>query len=75
LHDVIPDLLRDLREAVRVCRDSPEQVTDGLASIYGAAATVPDRTIVQDILAGYLDALYLLRGSAPAAAAADAARR
>ena len=50
--------LQDLRAAALKCRDTPAQVKDGLAGIYGQAAIVPDRSVVGDILKGYLDVLY-----------------
>ena len=52
--------LADLREAVKGGR--ARLLKDGsMAGIYGMAAKVPDRTLVADILAGYLDTLYLTR--------------
>ena len=50
--------LQDLRAAALKCRDTPAQVKDGLAGIYGQAAIVPDRSVVGNILKGYLDVLY-----------------
>ena len=62
----------DLREAVKAARAQP--LKDGsMAGIYGMAAKVPDRTLVADILAGYLDTLYLTRPP-PAACDAGAAK-
>ena len=49
--------LADLAEACRVCRDTPAQAADGLAGIYGQAAIMPDRSVIGEILAGYLDTL------------------
>jgi sphinganine-1-phosphate aldolase len=50
--------LADLRAATLKCKDSPAQVADGMAGIYGQASIVPDRSIVSDILASYLDVVY-----------------
>jgi glutamate/tyrosine decarboxylase-like PLP-dependent enzyme len=50
--------LADLRAASIKCQDSPAQVAEGMAGIYGQASIVPDRSIVSDILASYLDVVY-----------------
>ena len=55
---VVAKYLADLRAAVAKCRDTPALVKDGLAGIYGQASIVPDRSVVGDILKGYLDVLY-----------------
>lgn len=36
-------------------RESPGQFEDGMAPIYGAAAKMPDRGAVGDILVAYMD--------------------
>ena len=51
--------LKDLAEASSRCKNSPAQVHDGLAGIYGQASIVPDRSIVGDILKAYLDTLLV----------------
>ena len=56
--DSVDKYLADLRAAALKCRDTPAQVKDGLAGIYGQAAIVPDRSVVGNILKGYLDVLY-----------------
>ena len=55
--------LADLRASVERCRDSTAQDVDGMAGIYGQAGIVPDRTVVAEILKGYLDVLLTLKGS------------
>eukprot|EP00741_Cyanophora_paradoxa_P004687 tig00000823_g4549.t1 len=55
-------LLSDLREAVReVAGAGAGASKEGMAPIYGMAASVPDRGAINDVLARYLDALYLTR--------------
>ena len=51
------DFLKDLEEAVKIARTTPLK-EGSMAGIYGMAATVPDRSVVSDILMGYLDTLY-----------------
>ncbi|CAG8606629.1 25032_t:CDS:2 [Gigaspora margarita] len=50
--------LMDLKECVNEVKSNPEKSTDGSAAIYGLAATLPDKSIVNDIASGFLDALY-----------------
>jgi hypothetical protein len=47
----------DLREAVAHVKANPG-ATNGMAPIYGMAATVPDRTVVHDMLKAYMDLYY-----------------
>mmetsp|Transcript_20684 Transcript_20684/g.66401 ORF Transcript_20684/g.66401 Transcript_20684/m.66401 type:complete len:550 (+) Transcript_20684:1-1650(+) len=60
MEPLVEEWISDLREAVALCRDSPEQVKDGMAGIYGSAAIIPDRSLVGELLEGYLDSLYLV---------------
>ncbi|CAG8467231.1 10551_t:CDS:2 [Dentiscutata heterogama] len=48
----------DLRDCVNEVKSNPERSKDGTATIYGLAATLPDKGIVNDIACGFLDALY-----------------
>ncbi|CAG8620998.1 15447_t:CDS:2 [Racocetra fulgida] len=53
--------VRDLRECVneiKLNKFNPERSTSDSAAIYGLAATLPDKSIVNDIASGFLDALY-----------------
>lgn len=36
-------------------RNNPDKFADGMAPIYGAAATMPDRGSVRDLLIAYMD--------------------
>lgn len=49
--------LADLRESVDEVREHPERFKDGMAPVYGMAATMPDRSLVLQLLTSYTEAL------------------
>jgi len=49
--------LSDLRESVEYVREHPEE-KGGMAPVYGMAASIPFRGMVDDLLRRYLDMLY-----------------
>jgi sphinganine-1-phosphate aldolase len=49
--------LEDLRESVGEVRNYPERFKDGMAPVYGMAATMPDRSLVSQLLVSYTEAL------------------
>lgn len=49
--------IQDLQSAVEHVKEHPEE-KGGMAPVYGMAATIPDRTIVADLLDRYIDLLY-----------------
>jgi sphinganine-1-phosphate aldolase len=51
--------LHDLAESVAYVRDTPN-IEGGMAPIYGLAASIPDRTIVHEMLKGVMDVYYRL---------------
>jgi sphinganine-1-phosphate aldolase len=53
--DVVDDFLGDLAAAVVTVQENPGKFEDGMAPIYGAAAKMPDRGTVRDILVAYMD--------------------
>ncbi|KAH8946734.1 hypothetical protein BDL97_11G001400 [Sphagnum fallax] len=53
--DIVDDFLDDLAAAVTTVRENPGKFEDGMAPIYGAAAKMPDRGTVRDILVAYMD--------------------
>jgi len=53
----VTELLRDLEECVAGVLAHPESGGDGMAPLYGMAATVPDRRIVGNFLIAYQDIL------------------
>ncbi|KAI8638484.1 sphingosine-1-phosphate lyase [Parasitella parasitica] len=50
--------VKDLKECVQGLIDDPSTGNGSTAAIYGTAASVPDKTIVDDVAAGFLDLLY-----------------
>ncbi len=51
--------VHDLAESVAYVRDTPN-IEGGMAPIYGLAASIPDRTIVHEMLKGVMDIYYRL---------------
>ena len=51
--------MRDLKESVAYVRDTPD-IEGGMAPIYGLAASIPDRTIVHEMLKQVMDVYYRL---------------
>ncbi len=49
--------IEDLKSAVEYVKKNPQEKGD-MAPVYGMAATIPDRTIVADLLDRYIDLLY-----------------
>ncbi|XP_008809535.2 sphingosine-1-phosphate lyase [Phoenix dactylifera] len=49
------DFLRDLRDSVRTVKENPGPVSGGLAPVYGAAGTMPDRGMVHELLVEFMD--------------------
>ena len=54
---VVERLLADLAASVAEARAQPE-AEGGMAPVYGMAATLPDRSIVSDVLKTYMDLWY-----------------
>lgn len=52
---VVQDFLKDLRESVQTVKENPGPIKGGLAPIYGAAGTMPDRGMVGDLLVDFMD--------------------
>ena len=59
--------LSDLSKAVGMCQGTEAQGIDGMAGIYGQAGIVPDRSVVSEILKGYLDTLLMTKSSSSSA--------
>ncbi|KNC56399.1 pyridoxal-dependent decarboxylase [Thecamonas trahens ATCC 50062] len=53
--DLVEPMLADLRESVAEARAHPERASEGMAGIYGMAGTIPDRTVVDELLTGFMD--------------------
>jgi glutamate/tyrosine decarboxylase-like PLP-dependent enzyme len=58
-HGVAERFLRDLSGSVAYVRDTPD-IEGGMAPIYGLAATIPDRSIVHEMLKQVMDVYYRL---------------
>ncbi|MHC4558174.1 MAG: aminotransferase class V-fold PLP-dependent enzyme [Planctomycetota bacterium] len=54
---VVERFVRDLKEAVEYVKANPE-TKGGMAPVYGMAATLPVRSVVEDLLERYIDLLY-----------------
>jgi len=55
--DAVDKFLMDLREASETLIKNPNAYDGGVAPMYGIAASLPDRSIINDILISYVDAL------------------
>ncbi len=53
-------LLNDLREIVETLKKDPSAGKGDVAAIYGTVASVPDRSVLQDVACGFLDALTMM---------------
>jgi sphinganine-1-phosphate aldolase len=49
--------IKHLKEGVKYVKENPDE-KGGMAPVYGMAASIPDRTMVSDLLDVYLDLLY-----------------
>lgn len=55
--DYAQDLINDLKEIMTTLAFSTESTGGDTAKIYGTAASVPDRTIIKEVVNGFLDGL------------------
>ena len=57
--DEVEQLVKDLKEAVKLVQNDPAKYKKtGMAGVYGAAATLPDRDLVEDTTTVYLDVIH-----------------
>ncbi|KAI7861146.1 sphingosine-1-phosphate lyase [Circinella umbellata] len=49
---------QDLKEVVEELVADPSKARNKTAAIYGTAASIPDKTVVEDVAAGFVDLLY-----------------
>ena len=54
---LVQTLLDDLIEIVELLKVNPAAGNGEMAAIYGTAASVPDRSIIGDVVCGFLDGL------------------
>eukprot|EP00252_Welwitschia_mirabilis_P012007 TRINITY_DN26700_c0_g1_i1.p1 TRINITY_DN26700_c0_g1~~TRINITY_DN26700_c0_g1_i1.p1 ORF type:complete len:555 (-),score=96.70 TRINITY_DN26700_c0_g1_i1:201-1865(-) len=52
---IAEQFLKDLKEAVKTVSENPSAFDNGMAPIYGAAAKMPDRGTVKDLLIEFMD--------------------
>ncbi|KAI9310798.1 sphingosine-1-phosphate lyase [Dichotomocladium elegans] len=52
------DFAKDLREVVNQLVSDPSKGKGSTAAIYGTAASIPDKSIIDDVAAGFIDLLY-----------------
>ncbi|KAI8060206.1 sphingosine-1-phosphate lyase [Gongronella butleri] len=52
------EFVRDVTEATAYLVAHPDESKGSTAAIYGTAASVPDKSIVEDVAAGFIDLLY-----------------
>lgn len=50
--------VQDLKEVVAELIADPSSAKGSTAAIYGTAASIPDKTIIEDVAAGFIDLLY-----------------
>jgi len=53
--------INELKECVAEVMKDPKSKSGGVGVVYGMAQSIPDRSLVDDIVSGYLDALYSTR--------------
>jgi sphinganine-1-phosphate aldolase len=56
----IDDLIRDLKEAVKEVKADPEGTKGASVAVYGTSSSVAGTGVIEEVLAGYLDAIYSL---------------
>lgn len=59
----IDDLIKDLEVAVEEVKKDPEGSKGASVAVYGTTASVSGTGIIDEVLAGYLDAIYSLKAS------------
>ncbi|CAG7829097.1 unnamed protein product [Allacma fusca] len=55
---VVDQFLKDVAEAVDVIKLSPQEHVSGAVALYASSQQIPDRSLVGDIIAIYIDTLY-----------------
>jgi len=55
---IIPQFLKDMKEAVEYVKSHPESSTQGMAAMYGMMAKVPDPSMIDQFLYQFMDDRY-----------------
>lgn len=53
-------LIQDIQNAVEELKNDPTKGRGEVSAIYGTVASVPDRSILKEVSAGFLDALTMM---------------
>ena len=51
------EFIRDLKSAIKVVKEGDNRKMKGMASVYGASAKIPDRSLVAECMSKYTDAI------------------
>jgi sphinganine-1-phosphate aldolase len=54
---IVNDLVKDIKETINELKMNPSIASGSAAKIYGSAAAVPDRSIIGEVICGFLDGL------------------
>lgn len=54
-HQVADELIKDVKEVIEILKSDPEKGKGQVAAIYGSAAAIPDRSLLEDVAGGFLD--------------------
>ena len=50
--------IADLLSTIEEVKQHPDKFKDGVGAIYGLAESIPDRSMVSDLAASFVDVLY-----------------
>jgi len=56
--DIAEKFINDLKQISQTLLNDPNEKVYTAAAVYGMAQTIPDRSLVQDILYIYMDTIY-----------------
>lgn len=48
-------LIQDMKESLEILKKDPSKGKSQVTAIYGSAAAIPDRSLLEDVAGGYLD--------------------
>lgn len=51
------EFVHDLKEAVKKVKEQPDAFKNGLAPVYGAAISIPDKALITDLIGGVIDSM------------------
>lgn len=62
---VVDRFIGDMKECAGVIMKTPKAKTTGMAAVYGTSQSIPDRSLVDDIAASFIDLCYRVRPPPP----------